>query len=247
MPANELKTVTDKKYVFDCETCGHEFETQLHSITTNSWCGFCANKKLCDKEDCKTCFDKSFDSHEKKIYWSSKNEILPRDVFKYSHSKYLFVCESAHIFESILSDISNGSWCPSCKNKTETKLYERMIKLFPDIKTQFKQEWCKNIKYLPFDFGLPERKVIIELDGRQHFVQVSNWISPEITFENDRYKEKCANDNGYSTIRIIQEDVWNDNYDWEKELCEAIENIKSRNEVSNIYLCKNGEYDQYIN
>ena len=75
---------------------------------------------------------------------------------------------------------------------------------------------------------------------------MSNWKSPEEHFERDKYKEKCANDNGYSTIRIIQEDVWNDKYDWCKELCETIEIIKSRNEVVNIYLCKNGEYDKFI-
>jgi hypothetical protein len=58
-------------------------------------------------------------------------------------------------------------------------------------------------------------------------------------------QEVCANENGYSMIRIIQEDVWNDKYDWCKELCEEIENIKNGNKVVNIYLCKNGEYDKF--
>ena len=47
-------------------------------------------------------------------------------------------------------------------------------------------------------------------------------------------------------IRILQEDVFNDKYDWCKELCEEIENLKKENKVVNRYLCKNGEYDKYI-
>ena len=79
----------------------------------------------------------------------------------------------------------------------------------------------------------------------QHFQQVSNWSSPEEQFENDKYKEKCANDNNYSVIRILQEDVLNDAYDWCKELCDAIEEIIYGDEIVNIYLCKNGEYDKF--
>jgi hypothetical protein len=99
--------------------------------------------------------------------------------------------------------------------------------------------------YLPFDFCIPEYKIIIELDGPQHFQQISNWSSPEEQFENDKYKETCANDNSYSVIRLLQEDVFYDTYDWVKELCETIEEIKNGDEVVNVYLCKNGEYDAF--
>ena len=242
---------SDKKCLFDC-ICGHEFVIQLSQITNkNQWCGYCSNpsNKLCDKEDCEMCYEKSFASHKKSKYWSSKNgNIQPRDVFKSSNSKYIFICENNHEYKSQLNDVSAGYWCPQCVNKTETKLYENMVKIFPSLITQYKTDWCKNENnnYLPFDFCIPEHNIIIEMDGRQHFIQVSNWQPPEITFENDKYKEKCANDNGYSTIRIIQEDVLYDKYDWCKELCEAIENIRNGNEIVNIYLCKNNEYEKYL-
>jgi len=183
---------------------------------------------------------------QKIFFGFEANELLPREVFKSSHSKCLFVCENKHEFESTLYHITNRCWCPKCQYKTETKLYELMIPLVPSIITQFKQDWCKNIRYLPFDFCIPEPKIIIELDGPQHFKQVMDWPSPEEQFINDKYKEKCANDNGYSIIRIIQENVWNDKYDWCKELCEAIENIINGNKVVNKYLCKNNEYDLFM-
>jgi very-short-patch-repair endonuclease len=75
-----------------------------------------------------------------------------------------------------------------------------------------------NIRHLPYDFVLSEDKIIIELDGLQHFEQVSNWQSPEETHLNDVYKMKCANENGYSVIRLLQTDVFYDTYDWLNEL-----------------------------
>lgn len=160
----------------------------------------------------------------------------------------IITCKIHGDFEQVADKHLHGHGCPSCINKTEGKLYNKLILCYSTIIRQLKNEWCSNKKkrQLPFDFCIPENKIIIELDGGQHFEQVSNWTSPEEQFENDKFKEKCANENGYSIIRILQEDVWNDTYDWYKELCDTIQEIITEKIVVNKYLCKNGEYDTYI-
>ena len=60
------------------------------------------------------------------------------------------------------------------------------------------------------------------------------------------YKMKCANENGYSMIRIVQEDVFKDKYDWLQELLENINKIVLEKKVQNIYICKKDEY-KYLN
>ena len=50
---------------------------------------------------------------------------------------------------------------------------------------------------------------------------------------------------GFSIIRILQEDVFKDKYDWLKELCDNIEKITNENRVQNIYMCKNNEYKDF--
>ena len=175
------------------------------------------------------------------------------DKYDYSKSSYskmidklIIICPfHGEFLQTPSNHITHKQGCNLCINKTETKLYEIMKKIFPNLISQFKQEWCKKKKFLPFDFCIPEYKIIIELDGRQHFQQVKNWCSPEEQFENDKFKEECANNNGYSVIRLLQEDVMNDTYDWVKELCDAIEEIKSSNEITNVYLSKNNEYDNF--
>ena len=162
-----------------------------------------------------------------------------------SKEKVIIICKIHGEFLQPPHDHLCSSSCPLCFNKTEGKLFEKMKHIYPSITTQFKQQWCKNVTYLPYDFCIPEHKIIIELDGPQHFHQISNWQSPEETFVNDKYKEQCANDNNYSVIRLLQEDVWLDKYDWCKELCDAIKEIKQGDDIANIYLCKNCEYADF--
>jgi very-short-patch-repair endonuclease len=244
-PRDEARC-SNSKFIFDCH-CGHEYIAMLNNVVTGFWCGYCSNppKHLCDKVDCKQCLEKSFQSHEKSKYWGD-NDLKPREVMRSSSNKYNFICEKKHMFSASLSMVSGqNTWCPRCINKTESKLFEKVKTIYTSIIIQFKVEWCRNILYLPFDFCINEYKIIIELDGEQHFRQISNWRSPEEQFIRDKYKEKCANDNGYSIIRLLQEDVLYDNYDWLNELCIAIEEIKSNDKIMNMYLCTNDEYDKY--
>ncbi len=163
-----------------------------------------------------------------------------------SREKVIIICKFHGEFLQSPEDHTHScAGCPGCMNKTEGKFYKTMLNMYPDIIQQFKQNWCKKKRFLPFDFCIPEYKIIIELDGAQHFRQVSNWSTPEEQFENDKFKEECANNNGYSVIRLLQEDVFNDTYDWVKELCDAIEEIKSSDGITNVYLSRNNEYDRF--
>jgi hypothetical protein len=62
-------------------------------------------------------FENSFVSHEKAKYWSEKNELKSNQIFKRSHKKYWFDYVCGHNFDSALSNINNGHWCPYCSNQ----------------------------------------------------------------------------------------------------------------------------------
>lgn len=125
--------------------------------------------KLCDDVDCSKCKNKSFASHPKAKYWSEKNIIKPRDVFKNSKIKIIFKCSKGHEFQVAPGGISSQQrWCPQCVNKTEQIFYDEMIKLYKNMKFQPRMDWCRNTdtnNYLPFDYILEDQKIIIELDG----------------------------------------------------------------------------------
>ena len=245
----ELLKGSEKKFYFNCDKCPHKIYTSLKQISSQgTWCSYCKNQQLCKNEECQLCWNNSFASVERSQFLNDKT-INPRFIFKSTNKKFNFDCDKCdNSFDKILSDITRGIWCPYCVNKTEEKLYIELKKYYV-VNRQFKPNWCKNPKtnkYLPFDFILQDLNIIVEQDGFQHFKQIGNWQTPELTKINDIYKMKCANENGYSIIRIVQEDVFKDKYNWLQELLENIDKIISEKIVQNIYMCKKDEY-KYLN
>jgi very-short-patch-repair endonuclease len=178
-----------------------------------------------------------------------KAEKIHGNKYDYSKVEYnnnrnhiIIICKKHGEFSQIpfLHLLKHG--CPSCINKTEYKFYEKIKEFYPTIKRQYKVEWCKNRFCLPFDFAIEELKIIIELDGEQHFTQVSNWSSPETQIENDKYKTVCANKNGFTIIRLLQDDVAKDKFDWVTEIQNSVSKIIDTQKVENVFICKNNEY-----
>lgn len=228
-PRQVFKYSTTNKYWFKCNICNHNFNSNISNITSKKrWCPYCSNQKLCFKKECLDCYKKSFQSSENVKQWNFKlNKTVPRLIFKYTKKKHWIICEKCknNYFISI-QNFSNGNRCNKCKNKTEKYIFNFLINKY-EVKIQHKFEWCKNNKTknkYPFDFLI--NKTIIECDGKQHFNQVSNWKSPEQNILRDNYKMKCALENGYSVVRIYQEDVWLNKNNWKEYLLKSIEICK---------------------
>ena len=245
----EVLKGSEKKFYFNCDKCPHKLYISLKKISSQGrWCSYCSHQKLCENNDCNMCLHNSFASVERSKFLNDKS-LNPRMLFKSTNKKYKFDCDKCNVsFETQLSDITKGIWCPNCVNKTEEKLYNELTNHYV-IKRQFKPNWCKNPKTnrcLPYDFMIEDLNIIIEQDGPQHFKQIGNWQTPELTKINDIYKIKCANENGYSIIRLLQKDIWHNRYDWIDELLVNIDKIVSEKVIQNIYMCKNDEYFEFI-
>ena len=228
------------KVIITCKEHG-QFEQVPSSHLQGCGCKMCGILLTIEKQ---TCSIQEFINKAKEIHGDKYD--YSNVIYKGANEKVTIICKKHGDFSQTPSKHINAKQgCSLCINKTESKLYEKLLVIYPTLTIQFKKDWCKRLFHLPYDFCIPECKIIIELDGEQHFKQVANWSSPEEQFENDKFKEKCANQNGYSIIRLLQEDVFYDTYDWVKELCDAIEEVKSSEGITNVYLCKNGEYEQF--
>lgn len=203
---------TSKKYKFRCDKCNHTFESRADHVANGHICPYCCipSKTLCNDDECRQCFSKSFASSPMIKMFSNDNKgVNPRKIFKSSGEKYWFDCEYGHKYKASLDKIASGRRCPSCKNKTETLLYEFLSTLpYGEILTQYRLENCKNTltnRSLPFDFALLDEKVIIELDGGQHFENVKYFKSDvKDRVYMDIFKQKCAISAGFSFFRIPQ-------------------------------------------
>jgi len=229
-PRNIAK-YSGKKYWFDCDICYHSFEATISHISNGKWCPYCcaSSDKLCNDNNCEHCFKKSFASHNKSRYWSKKNTISSRQITIGSSKKFWFDCNDCNYsFEKHLKSIStHNSWCPKCINKTEKQLHNWLLTRYENVKYLVKYDWCINpeTRYkLCYDFVVND-KIIIELDGKQHFEQVGNWRRPEEENKRDRYKIKCALENGYSIIHIYQVDIFKNINNWDVKLENIINQI----------------------
>ncbi len=240
----QIKIKCDIKYLFNCESCNHTFSSRIADIKDNTNnCPYCSNKILCNDNDCEICYNKSFASFCKSKYWSIKNNITPRKVFKSTNTEYLFDCNICdNEFITSLDRISlRFQWCPICKNKTEKKLFEWFKSNNINIKYQCNKKWSE--KTYIYDFILEEFNLIIELDGPQHFTQVSNWTSPDKTIISDINKIQNSLNNNYSIIHLLQENVLNNKNNWENKFKKYL--IKYDKPTA-IFINQNNIYNNHI-
>jgi very-short-patch-repair endonuclease len=201
--------MSDKIKIF-CKKCSKYFEQYANNHLNKQFgCGVCAGNAILSNDD----------------FISKAKNIHPDNRFDYSLTKYIrsnipvkIQCNVTKlVFEQTPNSHLIGSECPCCKHKTELKLEQYLNNHHFTVTPQYKQDWCRSIEtnyLLPFDFYLQDFNLIIELDGPHHFTQVSNWKEPIFNQQNDVYKMKKAMDKKISILRILQEDVWNNDEKW---------------------------------
>ena len=199
------------------EGCKHEWISRVSDrIQHDTGCPYCCNfiHKLCIHQS----IQYTHPPIAKEWHPIKNGNLTPEEYSHGSEKKIWWKCKKNLLHEwqtSINNRCGNGySGCPQCMNKTEEKLYTYLAERYIDVERQFKLDICKRIKFLPFDIYIPEYKTIIEMDGAQHFRQISNWLDPEKTLRRDVYKMQQAEKEGYKVIRICQDSVSKASDDW---------------------------------
>ena len=99
-----------------------------------------------------------------------------------------------------------GHACPKCQMSIGERQIERWLKSNNiNYKTQYKVEGCKNKKPLSYDFFIPDKNLLIEYQGIQHYQPV-DVFGGEKNFKrqqkNDKIKKQFVIDNGYNLLEI---------------------------------------------
>jgi very-short-patch-repair endonuclease len=183
--------------------------------------------------------------HIAKLWHPTKNKILPSAVTFGSRKIIFWICESGHEHSMSVYHKVYGISCPECRTSTEKKLCD-FLKQSYEVRWSAKFDWCKSKTtefHLLFDFELLNFKILIELDGDQHFKDVKSWktVADEIML-NDVYKMKCAIKNGYSVIRLKQMNVYYNKNNWQEKLTNV---IKKYNLSSVIYIDDKDNYAKH--
>lgn len=194
------------KIVVVCPIHG-DFETILDKHINGSNCPKCVNNQY------HLDFKKST---EEFIYEAKK---FHGDIYDYSLVNYVnnktkvdIICPKHGVFKQRPDSHRVGNGCPMCKESVG----EREIRLLLESKSikfepQHRFNDCVMIKPLPFDFYLPEHKICIEYNGKQHYEHNHFFVSRkgfEELKQRDKIKKEYCHDNNIPLIVIkYDEDV----------------------------------------
>ena len=224
-----------------CQTTGkkHIFRRTFSDMRRFNGCPYCKSLILCE---CGCNSAKVFFPYLEEE-WDEKQNGPMTQYPKGCNVSVSWICKQDSTHPKWMASLNNRrrSGCPACKYKGEQKLLAFLQKNFPTIIYQAKFYWCqKKI----FDYCIEELKIIIELDGKQHFFQVSNWENPEIISSRDIFKTKQAIKNGYTVIRLLQDDVLNDRTNWRDFLKNS---CKKYDLIPRIIVSDTKKYEFFLN
>lgn len=166
-PTN-VSSGSNKKCWWKCNE-GHEWQASVNNRSKGRGCPFCKNRKISPTNSLHTrypelCSEWHFDRNS----GLSPNTVLPG-----SGIKVWWKCSKNHEWEASICSRTGPrkTSCPFCnESKGEQKIFHWLTENKIPFERQAKFPNCRNKNLLRFDFAiLPERTLLIEYNGRQHY------------------------------------------------------------------------------
>lgn len=119
-------------------------------------------------------------------------------------------CKEKHVFESSYGNIrDNSERCPQCPKPPGSSYERRMEILLNDYEYKFQTQFSLlNFPRYKYDFIIyhNDKKVLVEIEGRQHFEYIPHFHETEEYYQkrrnDDIIKTKNALNAGYKLIRL---------------------------------------------
>lgn len=182
------------KIKVQCKKCEKIYPTEPRNVLRNG-CHNCANRRTPEE----------FEIKLKEIH---SNEIIALEKYK-THRDYIKVKHKCGFIWNVQSGElirKNPVGCPLCaSSKGNKKIQNILIKNNITFEREKRFSTCKYKNPMPFDFFIPQNKILIEFDGEQHFIAIDFWGGQKGLDERmvkDRIKDEWAKKNNYKLFRI---------------------------------------------
>ena len=247
----EINHSSNKKVWIKCQEKDYHksYEVACNNFTCGKCrCPYCSGKKVNEKDSLNEYIINNLGEEFLYCVWSNKNNKSSLDYLPYS-SKYVFWKCPNGIHKDFKRKISESTAynfrCPICSQENNESILQEKVRLYLESLryTILHETKCtiiprnpKTNRLLPFDNEIKELKLIIEVNGSQHY-KLTNFhnlsakhfnTTPEYELHyqkvKDRYKRIIAKQNGYSYLEIP---YWTDNKneEWKQLIENAINNL----------------------
>lgn len=189
-----------------CMACDHEWTTQPANVIYGSGCPACNNVKK--KKNLRIYAPpKTHKQYIKDVERVHFDTITVLETYKDNLTKIRHLCNQCdHIWLGRPDHIVRRRGCPSCNQSHGEKLIANILRkqqIAYKVEHTFDDLCYKN--KLRFDFYLPNKNVLIEYDGEQHYKPVKHFNGNKgynITKKRDALKNRYAKQKGIQLIRI---------------------------------------------
>jgi very-short-patch-repair endonuclease len=223
----------DTPVTIGCPEHGKFLMTPYNHLNSKHGCLACSGVI---KSNTEKFIKKSVEIHVDKYDYSLVDYKTNREYVK-------ILCKKHGIFKITPHNHLIGQGCPRCINKTEGRLFLILKESFPYYTIIHQNPIVgKGRNSLKIDFHIVEFNLYIELDGDQHFRQVSSWDPPEKTQAHDLTKTMRVLKKGQSLVRIYQPWVASDTNNWLEKLKE---NIREYEKPTLVFIGPEGIYDKH--
>lgn len=183
--------------------CGKNYKTTVKRIHNGkTTCESCTNERLSQK------FTKPVQEFEREVYELVGDKYKVVGKYKNRKTKVLMkhlLCGYEWLVNP--SDfISKESRCPKCNESKGERAIAEWLDSHDFIYEREKRfEWCRLERELPFDFIVFRKDseiLLIEYDGKQHFINDSIFGDLQEIQKRDAFKNECCKNNNIPLLRI---------------------------------------------
>lgn len=208
----DVTPASNKKYVWKCEKCNHEWQASAKARLSGNGCPACHGYAASETDNLYTLVPQAA-----ALWHPTKNGTLtPKNVRPYSEKKVWWKCPVCNgEWEDMVGTVSRFTRCPYCSGRRVLKGFNDFPTLYPELAKEW--NYNKNQDLKPDDYTSRSHRKVWWKCTYGH-----EW---QATIDSRVKNPECPCCAGKVRVVTLYEEQWMNNYEYAKQYFEQHKNL----------------------